>query len=79
MFNLKTKIGRNLKLNQPQIHKKYIWLVSKNKHTPEILKNECEGIALTNIIKLTCSPALADLETAFALAFPESLPALPPA
>lgn len=28
---------------------------------------------------LTCSPALADRETALAFAFPESLPALPPA
>ena len=27
----------------------------------------------------TCNPALADLETAFALALPESFPALPPA
>ena len=27
----------------------------------------------------TCNPALADLETALALALPESLPALPPA
>ena len=30
-------------------------------------------------ISLTCNPALADLDTAFAFAFPESLPALPPA
>ena len=28
---------------------------------------------------VTCRPALADLETALALAFPESFPALPPA
>ena len=26
----------------------------------------------------TCNPALADLDTAFALAFPESFPAFPP-
>lgn len=29
--------------------------------------------------KITCNPALAERETAFALAFPESLPAFPPA
>jgi len=28
--------------------------------------------------KLTCKPALADLDTALALAFPESFPAFPP-
>jgi len=32
-----------------------------------------------NIHRLTCNPARADLETALALDFPESLPALPPA
>lgn len=32
-----------------------------------------------NILIITCNPARADLETAFAFAFPESLPALPPA
>lgn len=30
-------------------------------------------------ILITCKPALAERETALALAFPESLPALPPA
>lgn len=30
-------------------------------------------------LSFTCSPARADRETAFALALPESLPALPPA
>lgn len=29
--------------------------------------------------KFTCKPALAERETAFAFALPESLPALPPA
>lgn len=36
-------------------------------------------VALATTIPLTWSPALADLETALAFAFPESLPALPPA
>lgn len=37
------------------------------------------GISKSSVFRLTWSPARAERETAFAFAFPESLPALPPA
>ena len=42
-------------------------------------KEEIETSKQLNNSRLTWRPALAERETAFALAFPESFPALPPA
>lgn len=59
-------------------------LIESNENSgdaPQTKKNLPIGskFAAPAILTLTCKPALAERETAFAFALPESLPALPPA